>query len=239
MNRLAHSYVVGATAGMSLIAAAVVGFVLLVSMQAMQEWPVSGLNVGIGNDDKGIGVSPARELPSTAPAQSPTLSGPVGVGAARPAPSQAAPTVAHPPRTDRHPGGGGAAQDGRDGAGRISAGSVAGPRSAPTSHSPATPPSVPAPTPSTGSGHGNSGNGSGSQGHSTSGGNSGTSESGGGSEPSPSPGSGKGPQGRAVDQTPAATAPAAPPASPPVTPPGQEEQADGPAKVPGKSPASE
>ena len=51
MNRFAHNYVVGAMSGTAVIAIAVAAFVLLVSMQAVRDWPASGLGLQIGRDD--------------------------------------------------------------------------------------------------------------------------------------------------------------------------------------------
>ena len=49
MIRQAHTYLAGAVSGTALVAAAVVVFVLLVSFQALRDWPLSG--IGIGGDD--------------------------------------------------------------------------------------------------------------------------------------------------------------------------------------------
>jgi hypothetical protein len=46
----ANTYLAGAVWGTSLIVAAVVAFVLLVSLQTLHEWPISGLGVGVGNE---------------------------------------------------------------------------------------------------------------------------------------------------------------------------------------------
>ena len=51
MNRFAHNYIVGAMSGTAVIAVAVAAFVLLVSMQAVRDWPASGLGLHIGRDD--------------------------------------------------------------------------------------------------------------------------------------------------------------------------------------------
>src|SRR5262249_5968707 len=47
MIRQAHTYLAGAISGTALIAAAIVAFVMLVSFQALRDWPFGGL---IGND---------------------------------------------------------------------------------------------------------------------------------------------------------------------------------------------
>lgn len=57
MNRFAHNYVVGAMSGTAVIAVAIAAFVLLVSMQAVRDWPASGLGLHIGRDDGHSAVS--------------------------------------------------------------------------------------------------------------------------------------------------------------------------------------
>lgn len=49
MIRQAHTYLAGAVSSTALVAAAVVAFVLLVSFQALRDWPLTG--IGIGGDD--------------------------------------------------------------------------------------------------------------------------------------------------------------------------------------------
>ena len=66
MVRQAHSYLFGAVSSTVLIVSAVVAFVLLVSVQAFRDWPVSGLEGG----DRTVSVSSDR-APSAGPA--PTL----------------------------------------------------------------------------------------------------------------------------------------------------------------------
>ncbi len=46
MVRQAHSYLAGAVSGTALVAAAVVAFVMLVSLQALRDWPLAGLGGG-------------------------------------------------------------------------------------------------------------------------------------------------------------------------------------------------
>ncbi len=73
MNRFAHNYVVGAMSGTAVIAIAVAAFVLLVSMQAVRDWPASGLGLQIGRDD---GPSTPNETATQAtPRHSAALSG--------------------------------------------------------------------------------------------------------------------------------------------------------------------
>jgi hypothetical protein len=62
---LTQSYVVVAISGTATIVAAVVAFVMLVSMQTIQEWPISGLGIHLGNGDSG-GVTRATELSAPA-----------------------------------------------------------------------------------------------------------------------------------------------------------------------------
>src|SRR5665811_1012662 len=65
MIRQARSYLVGAVSGTTLIAAAVVVFVVLVSVQAVRDWPLAGL-AGSGDDSAAeVRVSPGR--PAAAP----------------------------------------------------------------------------------------------------------------------------------------------------------------------------
>jgi hypothetical protein len=49
MIRQAHTYLAGAVSGTALVAAAVVAFVLLVSFQALRDWPLAGISIG-GDD---------------------------------------------------------------------------------------------------------------------------------------------------------------------------------------------
>ena len=73
MNRFAHNYVVGAMSGTAVIAVAVAAFVLLVSMQAVRDWPASGLGLHIGRDD-GPSATNGTATQAT-PRHSATLSG--------------------------------------------------------------------------------------------------------------------------------------------------------------------
>ncbi len=52
MIRQAHTYLAGAVSSTALVAAAVVAFVLLVSLQALKEWPLAG--IGNGGDDSAV-----------------------------------------------------------------------------------------------------------------------------------------------------------------------------------------
>jgi hypothetical protein len=73
VNRFAHNYVVGAMSGTAVIAVAVAAFVLLVSMQAVRDWPASGLGLQIGRDD-GHSATNGTATQAT-PRHSATLSG--------------------------------------------------------------------------------------------------------------------------------------------------------------------
>ena len=66
MNRWAHSYVLGAASGTAVIVAALVAFMLLVSFQAFQEWPVSGIGLGSSSGDGGAGSAPDSKRPPPA-----------------------------------------------------------------------------------------------------------------------------------------------------------------------------
>ncbi len=57
MIRQAHSYLLGAMSGAALLAAAIAVFVVLVSLQAFQDWPISGLGAGAGDTTS---VAPGR-----------------------------------------------------------------------------------------------------------------------------------------------------------------------------------
>jgi hypothetical protein len=50
--RQAHSYLAGAVSGTALIAAAVVAFVMLISLQALKDWPLAG--IGGGGDSAAV-----------------------------------------------------------------------------------------------------------------------------------------------------------------------------------------
>jgi hypothetical protein len=63
LNRLTQSYEVGAISGTATIIAAVVAFVMLVSLQTLQEWPISGLGLGNG-DDRGAARAPGPSAPA-------------------------------------------------------------------------------------------------------------------------------------------------------------------------------
>jgi hypothetical protein len=82
MGRQAHSYLVGAVSGTTLVATAIVAFVALVSLQAVRDWPLAGLGDGGSGSSAGSGsVAPARSLgaPPRAPAKAQTR-GEAGAG---------------------------------------------------------------------------------------------------------------------------------------------------------------
>src|ERR1044072_3310033 len=70
MVRQARNYMAGAVSGTALIAAAVVAFIMLVSLQSLRDWPLAGL--GGGNEG-------ASSAPLGPPGATP---GGAGVGAA-------------------------------------------------------------------------------------------------------------------------------------------------------------
>src|SRR4051794_24092378 len=59
MIRQAHTYLVGAVGGATLIALAIVAFALLVSAQVFKDWPIAAL----GSDDTAA-VSSGQEVPA-------------------------------------------------------------------------------------------------------------------------------------------------------------------------------
>ena len=60
MIRQAHTYMAGAMSGATLIGVAIAAFVLLVSAQVFQSWPIPGLGGGEGE----VHVSDARKVTS-------------------------------------------------------------------------------------------------------------------------------------------------------------------------------
>lgn len=78
MIRQAHSYLAGAVSATALVSLAVVAFVVLVSLQALRDWPLAGLATGA---DKGATSTGAPDGGQT------TFSGTAGAG---PSPTQAA-----------------------------------------------------------------------------------------------------------------------------------------------------
>jgi hypothetical protein len=69
MIRQAHTYLAGAVSSTALVATAVVAFVLLVSFQALRDWPLAGIGIG-GDDSAATGPSnPGGGGPAASPAQ--------------------------------------------------------------------------------------------------------------------------------------------------------------------------
>ena len=68
MIRQAHTYLAGAVSSTALVAAAVVAFVLLVSFQALRDWPLAGISIG-GDDSAVTGPSNPGAGSTTSPAQ--------------------------------------------------------------------------------------------------------------------------------------------------------------------------
>jgi hypothetical protein len=56
MIRQAHTYLAGAVSSTALVAAAVVAFVLLVSFQALKDWPLAGISIGDDSAATGPGT---------------------------------------------------------------------------------------------------------------------------------------------------------------------------------------
>ena len=91
MIRQAHTYLAGAISGTALVAGAIVVFVLLVSVQAAKDWPLSGL-VGGGGDSGSVSSAQPVAVHGTAaakrarapkrPATRPAPAAPVAVRAA-------------------------------------------------------------------------------------------------------------------------------------------------------------
>lgn len=67
MIRQAHTYLAGAVSGSALIAAAVVAFVLLVSVQALRDWPLAGITGG--GDESAVSSGRPAESAAGAPGE--------------------------------------------------------------------------------------------------------------------------------------------------------------------------
>lgn len=177
MVRQAHAYLVSAISGATVIAIAIVAFVVLISAQFFRDWPIAALG---GGDEKaalseasavssrgGPAVAVAKTVNPGATATGAGATGrggnPAGGGSTRAAPPQPNSSIGSsaPPVTASEPVGGGPESDGDRG----STGSS--PSNPP---SPSTPASNSSPAPSSGGG-GNATSGSGGSGNSgTSGG---------------------------------------------------------------------
>src|SRR3954454_18995571 len=84
MIRQAHTYLAGAVSGTVLIAVAVVGFVMLVSVQTVKDWPLAGL---VGGDDTAR-TSDAADEEEGGPAPPADRSGSASPGDANPVTSR-------------------------------------------------------------------------------------------------------------------------------------------------------
>lgn len=151
MNRLAHNYVVGARSGAALVAAAILAFVLIVSLPRLEELPVSGLELGGGSDSAApASVAPARVAGKTPAAQGVRAqAGPQRIPSQSHAAAAAPSTTAHPrPHRDGAVAAKPEAISTGDVAGRESSGRAPAPRAstppAPSSQAPA--PSAQAPS---------------------------------------------------------------------------------------------
>jgi hypothetical protein len=126
MIRQAHTYLAGAVSGTALIAAAVVSFVLLVSFQALRDWPLAGISLG-GDDN-------AASAPSS------TGGTPAKAGEATGGPTGGAAGAAVGRRTDGPAGRGAAGAQGT----RVATGAAPNPASgSPVAKSPASSPGSP------------------------------------------------------------------------------------------------
>ena len=145
---MTQNYVVGAISGTATIAAAIVAFVMLVSLSTLQDWPISGLGLPFGNGDSG-GATRAPESRTPAPKRTAAIAPSTSLGATRAARVAAG--------TERHGhagvGGGSAIAGSGNGSGDIATG-------APTASPPSSDPAPPsddgsaAPVESTGEGGG-------------------------------------------------------------------------------------
>jgi hypothetical protein len=81
MIRQAHTYLAGAVSSTALVAGAVVAFVLLVSFQALKDWPLAGISIG-GDDSAATGPSTPGAGSATAPAEAAATAGLAAKGSA-------------------------------------------------------------------------------------------------------------------------------------------------------------
>jgi hypothetical protein len=81
MIRQAHTYLAGAVSGTALVAAAVVAFVMLVSFQALHDWPLTDLNFG-GGDNAASAPNRSGGGTGAASAQATPAAGAAGAAAA-------------------------------------------------------------------------------------------------------------------------------------------------------------
>jgi hypothetical protein len=83
MIRQAHTYLAGAVSSTALVAAAVAAFVLIVSFQALRDWPLAGIGIG-GDDSAATGPSNPGGTPVASPGEAGrvVVAGPVANGGA-------------------------------------------------------------------------------------------------------------------------------------------------------------
>src|ERR1700684_4147026 len=98
MIRQAHTYLVGALSGVTLIGIAIGVFILLVSAQFSHEWPIAAL----GSHNQKAAVSPAKALPATGGVAATASTG-ATAGAARPNAAKAGDGVAGASAQDAAP----------------------------------------------------------------------------------------------------------------------------------------
>ena len=117
MIRQAHTYLAGAVSGTALVAAAVVAFVLLVSFQALKDWPLAGISIGGGDSAATAPSAPGSGTPTSSrlgrlprvwrPLAPPRPEVPLAAAMAAPPRSQGQPgrrsTLRRQPRPDRPP----------------------------------------------------------------------------------------------------------------------------------------
>jgi hypothetical protein len=160
VNRFTQSYVVGAMSGTAMVVAAVLAFVLLISVQAVRDWPGSGISIGLGHDDSGVAVGPAHKAPPGVGNPVPAVHPVVSAGAVARTAAPPASALGHRGAPSHHHG---TAVDTAVGRGGVSRGSQVtgthtrgGPPVATPVAQPAEPPAVPSSPaqPGNGNGHG-------------------------------------------------------------------------------------
>lgn len=95
MIHQARSYLVGAISATTLVAVAVVAFVLLVTAQAVRDWPLGGLGLG-GEEEIGT-VAPVPPGLAAGGEAVPAVAGATGGAGGSPGPGGATPPAAPPP----------------------------------------------------------------------------------------------------------------------------------------------
>jgi len=147
MIRQAHTYLAGAVSSTALVAAAVVAFVLLVSFQALRDWPLAGISIG-GDDSAATGPSTPGAGSATSPTEAGAAAATAGLAAkgsaqngngrstakrdnqvavdASPTATTGAPTAEAPPSSPAGQGGGAGAPSGSSPTGSASSSPAAG-----------------------------------------------------------------------------------------------------------------